>query len=199
MPDYTRNWDDSTPPGTRPAKEIDDAMRERWVDIHERMLTVFTTFGEDKTIPVDLKPAFKGNVVGAKLLFGPHGLQKLDSGTGTIQYNDENARAVTSVRGTFRIPVGCKITLFECWIDVFSSVTGLVELKVIDASTGGITSLSSVACTATTGIQLVASPALTHVMLNTEYLITRIASNGITLYNVYGFRLTVDYTDSTQK
>jgi len=70
---YSRGWSDSTPAGSRAANQIDDAIREKCVDIHERM---DSTFANDWTAdPVVAKPEIKGNVVGKRLYIPGHAFQ----------------------------------------------------------------------------------------------------------------------------
>lgn len=63
---YTRAWSDATPAGTRAANQIDDAIREKCVDVHERMDTTFSV--DWTTDPVVARPEILGNVTGKKIL-----------------------------------------------------------------------------------------------------------------------------------
>lgn len=47
---YTRPWSDSTPPGSRNANEIDDAIREFKVDVHERMDDIVVDWTSDPIV-----------------------------------------------------------------------------------------------------------------------------------------------------
>lgn len=199
MPDYTRHWLDTVPPGTRAAKEIDDAAREFRVDVHERMLTVFSTFGEDKAIPVELKPAYKGNVVDYPMIYGPQILQPLDLVTDT-QYAIGFVSTTQSLHGQIRLPVGAIIKRYDLWINVQSGTARTTELYEVAPNTGTVTSLTgSLAIPATSGIQLVSSAALSHTVVEPSYFLVRVGVSGVVIAIVWGLRLLVDFQDSTQR
>lgn len=198
MTDYSRDWVDTTPPGSRPAKEIDNAIRELRVDEHERWLTIATGFGEDKTIPVDLKPPYKGNVTDRPLVFGPHILHPLDVGDAG-QYVVEYVSAVHSKYGQIPIPVGYTIKKLEAWVDVNASGGVTVDFRIVDPSTGANSSLASLNSAVTGSITMVQSGALTHVVVNPEYISVHVfGANNVGLYKIYGFRVWVDVVDNTQ-
>jgi hypothetical protein len=64
---HTRVWDVTSPPGSQAAAQIDDEIRKLRVDIDERMNELAVNWGLEPG-PIDLKPQFKGNVVGKKLV-----------------------------------------------------------------------------------------------------------------------------------
>lgn len=111
---YTRGWSDATPAGSRAANQIDDAIRELKVDLHQRFDSVLSV--DWTTDPVVARPEILGNVTGKKLLIPGYAFQ-IDAGfgTGTRYVGDGTFSGVSSVfndPGMFCplfIPVGISI------------------------------------------------------------------------------------------
>lgn len=202
MADYTRNWLDTVPPGTRVAKEIDDAAREFRVDVHERMLTVFDSFGEDKTIPVVLKSIYSGAAVSRPLVFGPHLLKSTDNedDVQTVHQYVALDQANKSQYGQIPIPVGYVITKCEVWMDPLTKATVTTIFSLVDPLTGTVTALSGSLTRSTSGIGLVSSAVLSHTMINPEYVVVQCSSTGGSPANarIYGFRVLVTVANNSQ-
>jgi len=107
---YTRSWSDATPAGTRAANQIDDAIREFKVDLHERMNSAFAV--DWTTDPVVALPEVKGNVVG-KTLYVPGYAFQVDTGFTNTRYASTGFTLTVVDPAVFAplfLPVGVTIT-----------------------------------------------------------------------------------------
>lgn len=202
MADYTRNWLDTVPPGTRVAKEIDDAAREFRVDVHERMLTVFDSFGEDKTIPVVLKGIYSGAAVDRPLTFGPHFLQSTDD-EDDVQIIHQYVTLDNinkSQYGQLPIPVGYVIKKCEVWMDPNGKATVTTIYSTVNPSTGTVTALSGSLTRSTAGIGIVSSGALAVTVTDPMYVVVQCSCTGGSLNKarIYGFRVLVTVANNSQ-
>lgn len=113
---HTRAWDVTQPPGTTQAKQIDDEIRKLRVDIDERWRDFMVDPLAD---PVDLKPQFKGNVVG-KILVIPFANFNSNTSAKETWYNNGYGQAFTDtgplLAGVSLTP-GCIVTKVEVLVD----------------------------------------------------------------------------------
>jgi hypothetical protein len=113
---HTRAWVVTDPAGSVQAKQIDDEMRKLRVDIDERWADIMLDTTAD---PVDLKPQFKGNVVGKQLILPYSDFNSSTTGKETY-YQAGYGQAFTDtgplVAG-IKLSPGCTITLVEVLVD----------------------------------------------------------------------------------
>lgn len=194
---YTRSWNNTTPAGTRAAKEIDDAIREAKVDIYDRILSLLDT-ANGATIdddPLVLKGSLSGKVTDKQLLISPHILhgQRDDDDIDHItQYVQADDNASFDLYGQVVIPVGYVIKLFEAWIDPNGASSVKCSLNAINVTSGGITNLTGDLARATAGIGVLTSAALNYTVQSTDVFSIRTFHGGSGRYRVYGFRITYD-------
>jgi hypothetical protein len=177
---YTRSWNDATPAGTRAANQIDDAIREFKVDLHERM---DSTFSEDWTAdPVVAKAAVSGKVTGKYLLFGPHIMtNRQDEHDTTHQELYFQFDGTEAAQGNLIFPIGITIVEFAILVDKISGVNMTVEFYRSSFTTGTKTSIHTFTHSAV-GISQSTSPALAEVTdLDRMYMI-RAVGNGCRFY-----------------
>ena len=129
---FTRVWDNTAPPGTRAAAEIDNAMREFRVDIDERLAEKLfnTTMGAPATTdPATLvvRPEILGNVTGKRLYV--HGVAfQVDNDESVGEYDTVGTSVEPSadpIRAWVPLPVGVTITRIQ-WLvttDAAAAVT----------------------------------------------------------------------------
>lgn len=113
---HTRGWDVTLPPGSTQAKQIDDEIRKLRVDIDDRWRDLFVDVLAD---PVDLKPQYKGNVVGKKLLI-PFANFNSNTDLKETRYGNGYGQAFTDtgplIAGVCLSP-GCIVTKVEVLVD----------------------------------------------------------------------------------
>lgn len=202
---YTSNWDNNAPPGSRAAKEIDNAIRELTLRLHERLLTILDPSIDFDTDPWRIRadrvgPETGGAGVIRKLVLGPHILGMVGPSAGSIYTIGPSKVGVPDTVGAAHVgmvpfPTGYKVTLFEAWAERSGASSANVELAVIDAPTGARTSLGGILTTGAAGIQTLTSASLNHVMLDTQYLEIRAFSGSANTSLYYGFRLTYEVPD----
>lgn len=200
---FTRNWNNATPPGTRAAKEIDDAIREFKVDVNDRIATLLDPTTTIDTDPLVLKPAITGAAVARTLVFPPSlcqpGLDDDDvryDATGYFE-GDNNIGHLVSFMPII-IPVGYTIKLFEFYADKLTgaSITGrLLSILIGTGAVGGLDSGDVVRSTA--GVGVGTSGALAYTTLNSEAYFVRFTGINGSRYRIYGARITYDKADGS--
>lgn len=198
---FTRNWSNTTPAGTRAAKEIDDAIREAKVDIYDRIKSLLEApiNPGDEVLdydPLILKDTLSGKATAKTLLFGPHILQPLsddDDISRTQAYFESDTDALAYAFGTLVVPVGYVIKLFEGWMDKQAATSCTMELAVVNVTTGGITTLGGPIVRAAAGIGVLTTAALNYTVQATDVIVVKTShTGGGPRYRAYGFRLTYD-------
>lgn len=167
---YTRAWDATTPLGTRAAREIDDSIREKMVDLEERLTTILATGTDLDTDPLRISPAAIGEDTATPMtrviLVPPWNMVGVDDGnrwdhSGAACRVDPSAVNQGVDCGIY-IPIGYKIILFEAYMDK-ENMTNMTTKLVGYRMTDGSTQLSTVTLTRTgTGIGLETSAAIDH-------------------------------------
>lgn len=199
---YTRAWNNATPPGTRAAKEIDDAIREFKVDVDERLETLIdptTTIDDD---PLVLKPGITGTVTGRKMVYPPYLVQPINDDD-DVSYADgyfqgDNNTGHLTAYMPITIPVGYVITLFEFYADKIAgaSVTGRLLSRLL--ATGGAGTLDSGDIVrSAAGVGVASSAALSHTVLDTEACFVKFTGVNGSRYRIYGVVITYDKADSS--
>lgn len=133
---YTRSWNDGTPAGSRAANQIDDAIREFKVDLHERMDSALVT--DWSTDPVVVKDSVLGKVTGRIMLFGPHLFSSRNDEDDTDhqdQYFSLNTSGLSSVASP-RFPGGITITKLEAAMDRQAAANAVLSLIKYNYTTG---------------------------------------------------------------
>lgn len=162
---YTRGWNDGTPAGSRAANQIDDAIREFKVDLHERMDSALVV--DWLTDPVVAKDSILGKSTARFMVFGPSIFQ-------AVQDEDDMRWELEAVRmnetgrtinGSIRLPTGITITKFEASMDRGGAASAVATFKRVnynDGTSGTIDTATKVA--AGIGIQAGAGGVLAEVV-----------------------------------
>ena len=195
---YTRNWSNAVPPGSRLAKEIDDAAREFRVDVHERLLTLLEASIDFDTDPWRLRAdrigPVAGNLVTRKLVFGPNILRPQNE-TDDVQFlgNQVISDALgTSMYATVPIPVGYKIKLFEAWVGAFNSTKAVVSLKRSTMTGSVVTDIVPDMERTLPSAGVLTSPALNYTTLDSEHYIINFRGESGGEAAAYSFRFTLE-------
>src|SRR6266498_1975426 len=194
---FTRGWNNATPPGTRAAKQIDDAIRELKVDLSERLLAKLFSALPNDTVEANLvvRPEILGNVTARKLVFGPQGFQSLNDEDDTVvteeSFRSDNEAGKHACMA-LKIPTGVTITLFEATL---SAVAGSVqcELYKVNLTTGAKTSISTVTRSGTSP-GIASSAALSEAVDGSAHYGVRLIAPG-QFISCYGIRITVTVPD----
>lgn len=189
---YTRSWSDATPAGTRAANQIDDAIREFKVDLHERMDDIVDDWAAD---PVVVQGAVSGRVTGRVLLFGPHILQnRQDEHDTQHQDNYVQLDIGETMNGQLLVPAGITITDFDAVVDIQLSGTFTVELYEVAYLTGTKNSIVT-RTRSTNGVGLTDSGTISYTVNAGSWLGIRAVCSGIFHARFYGCRITYDRPD----
>ncbi|PIQ16431.1 MAG: hypothetical protein COW67_03015 [Flavobacteriales bacterium CG18_big_fil_WC_8_21_14_2_50_32_9] len=186
---FTRVWNNTTPAGTRAAKEIDDAIREFKVDVFERLSQLFVDLDVD---PIELVPKFGPKATDRVIVIGPQSINSFND-EDDVTYRDnyfEGDPAGETARMRITLPVGYTLKLFEASVDKNLGTSVTADLKVVNINSGLVTSLSGPLVRSVGSIGLVTSAPLSHVIQNNEYLMAFFS--GTNRYRIYGVRLTYD-------
>jgi len=200
---YTRSWNDATPAGTRAANQIDDAIREFKVDVHERMDDIVDDWTADPVVP---QGAVSGAKDGKYLLFGPGIMVAQDDENDVVhqeQYfeNDPSASNKTA-RGHILLPIGITIVEVAAMVDRnFNSGVRVVfySSEFTNGTPAAVTVIDTLDKT-TSGVGIVTSAAPLSVVTdeNTLYMIklNATAHLGVAGVKFYGFRVKYNTPDS---
>lgn len=183
---YTRSWSDATPAGTRAANQIDDAIREFKVDLHERMDSALVT--DWTTDPVVAKPEVSGKVDGKYVLFGPQILQpRQDEHDIAYDKNLVDLDTTEIMWGALSpLPVGVIITEFATVVDRVSGANATIAFYSVDFSTGVGSAAIATLVTSVAGINLIVSGVLAEGTTNDRYYAVSVVGNNP---KCYGFRI----------
>lgn len=190
---YTRSWNDATPAGTRAANQIDDAIREFKVDVHERMDDVVDDWTADPVVPKD---SITGKVDGKYLLF-PYTIVQPQDDQNDVVYNDGFFQndATKSAHGSLIVPIGITIVEFSAAVDRNGSGTVTVEFYRELFSTGASTLITTVT-RAVAGYGIAASGVLAEVTDSDRMYRFKMFSSSILGEKLYGIRLKYNTPDS---
>lgn len=193
---YTRVWNSSTPSGSEDADQIDDLIRDKLVDIEERLITII---GADGNIadPTEIVPATHtlsalvaaagsgsgatGVVTGQKL-FIPWYAGYVMSQAGTVALTTRDlgltgASAAVAITVPFRLPVGATITLVRALVqhnDAGHTTTAAVKGK---NSSGDAYTQSLSAPSVNPVSQWISSGAVSHVVVTDVFYGVEISIN----------------------
>jgi hypothetical protein len=192
---YTRTWNDATPAGTRAANQIDSAIQEFKVDVHERMDSLVVDWTDD---PVVLKDENRGTVAEKYLIIGPHGFHTTDDeDDNNWRDNHFEPEVGKTARTDFVVPLGVTILAFSMVVDRQAAGTVTGRFYRQEFSTGTQTLLETLT-TAVSGVQLVTSAApLAEVTSNDRFYVAVItSSNPVSGPEIYGIRIKYSVPDS---
>lgn len=211
---YTRVWSSSDPTGNEDADQIDDLIRDKLVDIEERLITIM---GADGNIadPAAIVPATHtltalvasagsgagstGVVTGQKLYIPWYaGHVMTSAGTRVDAMGDlglTGASAAVLMAIPFRLPVGATITLVRAYVqynDAAHTATATLKAK---NSTGDTYTQAFSAPTVTPVSQWLTSGAISHVVVTSvfygvEILIDNNNTTTTTPLRIHGIEVT---------
>lgn len=193
---YTRGWSDGTPAGSRAANQIDDAIREFKVDLHERM---DSTFAVDWTAdPVVARDEIKGAATKTCIIHGTaFTMETSDNGS----YNDTGESGL----GTFGsywapllLPPGVTITKVRWLVTNNNAVTLSLFLRMMEFSTALTITTHNAMTTVVVGAQIKDSGALAVLVDATHAYYLAFDSNGgvATVHQLHAVEVTYDCPDS---
>lgn len=192
---YTRAWSSASPLGTRPAKEIDDAIREKMLDLQERINSILATGTTIDTDPLVLNPARIGADPGTPItryiIVPPYGVGKED-GDNYDQRAGHTLYSATELSLGIVIPVGYKIILFEAYLDKSGNASASAELSGHNMSTGAEVLNTGELTRSAAGIGVVTSAALNYTVTDLNTFRVRCTTSGISTARFYGARITVE-------
>lgn len=208
---YTNAWSDNLPAVGTAANQIGVAARQLRQDVHERMNTIVTDWTAD---PIVLIPAVSGLIAapGRAIVIPPYILRP-DNSDGSNHANYilgsnyyECAIAGNFHFGSFVLPVGYTVVLFEAIVDRNFGTSITVELTAVNMLTDAVVMDTGVLSAATAGRQTLTSSALTYVVAATDIMVVKVVGlgtgappgSGIVGGKVYGFRVTITKTDNSQ-
>lgn len=198
---YTRGWNDGTPAGARAANQIDDAIREFKVDLHERM---DSTFAVDWTAdPVVAKDTILGKSTARIMIFGPHGFHAVND-EDNVRWEKEAIRmneTGLTINGTIYLPHGLTITKFEAAMDRGAAANCVAKLHRVAYATGVASAAIDTATRAIAGVGITAGAGgvLAEVVdSSTNFYMVEFTAAGwvITGPRLFAVRLTVDVPGS---
>lgn len=193
---YTRSWSNSTPAGTRPAKQIDDAIREFKTDFYERFVTLLNVAGDIDTDPLVLADKYLGKLTERVISISPHGLigslddDDISRGDGYVQSDNDDAHGIMYMQ--VMLPSGIEIVKFEAGINIggFTSVTAYLYASAIDGSTAAI----AAGTRSTAGDGIIDSGVFSFVPVDGQMLNIKLVGTGgngsTSRYKSYGFKIT---------
>ena len=162
---FTRGWDNTTPPGTRDADEIDDIIRELKVDLYERLIAKIFNSLPNTTVEADLvvRPEILGNVVGKRMYIHGSAFQ-VDADEGVGEYSDDGLAVTPNhdpLRAPLILPPGAKVTRIQWLISSTASATCTLRLCHMDFTVGMAQTVDNDLSSGTTGARIVDSGDLT--------------------------------------
>lgn len=199
---YTRGWDNTTPPGTRDAAEIDDIIRELKVDISERLLAKFLTALPNTTVEADVvvKPEILGNVTGKKLLIHGSAFVNEDDSS-KISYTDTGVLALGSaqpLRAPLPLPNGVTVTNIRWLLTNTNGATVTLSAESLEFAVGlTVASLDSVS-TAVDGAQIKSNGSFVEFSIDSGfsyYLQADSGGSGLTSFTIHAVEITYDVPD----
>lgn len=186
---YTNPWDVTRPPGTTPARNIDDEIRALRLDIEERLEDILVKdFSED---PLELQDEFEGKFEDKVVLLAHTAF----NGSNTIDWNiDGYLRfGATAVSAPIVLAPTAVIKKVELLVFRALSGTGTLRLRSREFSAGDST---TVHLTTTLGFSVGAfgigeiSGEVT-IASNRMYMV-ELASSQANAFRIYGARITYD-------
>lgn len=199
---FTRGWDNTTPPGTRDADEIDDIIRELKVDLYERFIAkLFSAMpnNTDEALTIVL-PEIKGNVTGKKLII--HGSHfQYDSEDNWSYGNEEGVAGFVengSARAPLWLPQGVTITKIRWLISTAGSATCTLRLGRTAFDTGlAVTDDLSELTSGTTGARIVDSGTISVAIADgfAYWLAADQSGSGVSLFKIHSVEITYDTPD----
>lgn len=141
---YTRGWNDGTPAGSRAANQIDDAIREFKVDVHERMDSTFAV--DWLADPVVAKDSIIGKVTGRFMIFGPHIFEARNDEDNT-DHDDEYFEMLDTgltIVGSAYLPHGITVKKLEASMDRQGAATASLAFYKVNYTTGVPTTIDTV-------------------------------------------------------
>lgn len=192
---YTRSWSSSTPLGSRAAGEIDDAIREKMLDLEERLESILATGTDLDDDPLVLNPSRIGSdpatPIERYIIVPPYVTVGSDSSQSYDHQNGYNECGEWS--GAVVVPVGYKIILFEAFLNKNGGASVHARLRGHNMGTGTQVLDTGEIATSASGIQLVASAALDYTVTDLDHF--RISGAGGAFFTgarFYGARITVE-------
>lgn len=201
--EYTRNWDSTSPVGSRAANEIDDAIREKLVDIEERVADKLMSLPATRnSADVVVKPEILGNVTGKKLLIPFTDFQPTEDDDdifyGGVTHvepyylTDNNINRNVAYCG-IKLPPGVTITQVDLICDIFEKTSVKAQLYKATVAAGTQSQIGADATRSVAGVGAASIASLSETLDGTAFYFVR-ATGSVTTgrFKVYG--VVVTYT-----
>lgn len=192
---YTRGWSDGTPAGSRAANQIDDAIREFKVDLHERMNTLCVDWAVD---PVVLKDENKGAATKKLIIHGTaFQMESNDNGN----YGDTGISGL----GTFQpfrtalpLPPGVTITKVRWLVTNNNAVLLTCDIRSTQFSVGVPVAIIDHRTTVAVGVQILDSGVIAVLIADTEayHLVADTGGGLATTFLIHAVEITYTCPDS---
>lgn len=159
---FSRGWDNTTPPGTRNANEIDDIIREFKVDLSERFLSKLLSALPNTTVESDVivKPEILGNGTKKMVIHGTAFTMESSDNGSYLDSGESGLGTYGGFRAALQLPNGVSITQIRWLVTNNNAVTLTLDLRSLAFAVGLATAVLDHRTTIVVGTQIVDSGVL---------------------------------------